>query len=173
MNLSDGGEWIFVNTKWAFFSAILWREQDTFWKDDDDVCFVLEKHVPDSAPINLCTYSLMLHAAWRGKKILILYSSGLTWLGSLAKYGTMKLVLRVLPFYRQNEHFKDRISLRVDFIIYEIHNFKFFITSAFTVQLQKVINMTFYKINLTNYRNSQRHNVSSQINLTNYRNSQH
>jgi hypothetical protein len=101
-------------------------------RTDDDICFVLVKHVPDSAPINLCTYSLMLHAAWRGNKILILYSSGLTLLGSLAKYGTMKLVLKVLPFCRQNEHFKDRISLRVDCIIYEIHIFKYFIYSTVT-----------------------------------------
>ena len=34
---------IAFNGMWAY-SAILWREQNTFWWDDDDVCFVLDQH---------------------------------------------------------------------------------------------------------------------------------
>ncbi len=37
-------EWLLLNAKWAIFSAIPWREQVTFQRDEDDVCFLLDQH---------------------------------------------------------------------------------------------------------------------------------
>ena len=78
------------------FSAISWREQVTFQRDDDGVRYVLDhsgvgylqsyslkqqsagRHChstltryPDSEPTSICSYSLMLHAYWRSRRSFV------------------------------------------------------------------------------------------------------
>ena len=37
-------EWLLFNAHSAIFSALSWREQVNFQWDDDEVCFVQDKH---------------------------------------------------------------------------------------------------------------------------------